>query len=43
LWLRGFRAARAAGLTPLKINCVLLRGFNDDQMEGLPTLRGGKA
>ena len=30
----GIRAARAAGLTPLKINCVLLRGFNDDQIEG---------
>jgi len=32
--LGGVRAARAAGLTPLKINCVLLRGFNDDQIEG---------
>jgi GTP 3',8-cyclase len=32
--LAGVRAARAAGLTPLKINCVLLRGFNDDQIEG---------
>jgi len=32
--LNGVRAARAAGLTPLKINCVLLRGFNDDQLEG---------
>jgi len=32
--LAGVRAARAAGLTPLKINCVLLRGFNDDQVEG---------
>jgi GTP 3',8-cyclase len=32
--LRGVRAAKAAGLTPLKINCVLLRGFNDDQVEG---------
>lgn len=32
--LRGVRAARAAGLTPLKVNCVLLRGFNDDQLEG---------
>jgi len=32
--LKGIRAARAAGLTPLKINCVLLRGFNDDQVEG---------
>jgi cyclic pyranopterin phosphate synthase len=32
--LGGIRAARSAGLTPLKINCVLLRGFNDDQIEG---------
>ncbi len=32
--LAGIRAARAAGLAPLKINCVLLRGFNDDQIEG---------
>ena len=31
--LRGIRAARDAGLKPLKINCVLLRGFNDDQVE----------
>jgi cyclic pyranopterin phosphate synthase len=31
--LGGIRAARAAGLAPLKINCVLLRGFNDDQIE----------
>jgi len=31
--LRGIRAARHAGLTPLKVNCVLLRGFNDDQIE----------
>ena len=31
--LGGIRAARAAGLTPIKINCVLLRGFNDDQVE----------
>ncbi|MGH9560442.1 MAG: GTP 3',8-cyclase MoaA, partial [Terracidiphilus sp.] len=31
--LKGIRAARAHGLTPLKINCVLLRGFNDDQIE----------
>lgn len=30
----GIRAARAAGLTPLKINCVLLRGFNDNEIEG---------
>ncbi len=32
--LGGVRAALAAGLTPLKINCVLLRGFNDNQIEG---------
>lgn len=32
--LAGVRAAREAGLTPLKINCVLLRGFNDEQVEG---------
>ena len=32
--LGGIRAAREAGLAPLKINCVLLRGFNDDQIEG---------
>jgi cyclic pyranopterin phosphate synthase len=32
--LRGIRAARDAGLTPLKINCVLLRGFNDGEVEG---------
>jgi len=31
--LGGIRAARSAGLTPLKINCVLLRGFNDSQIE----------
>lgn len=31
--VRGIRAARAAGLAPVKINCVLLRGFNDDQIE----------
>ena len=31
--LRGVRAAQAAGLGPVKINAVLLRGFNDDQIE----------
>ena len=30
--LAGIRAARAAGLEPVKVNCVLLRGFNDDQI-----------
>jgi cyclic pyranopterin phosphate synthase len=28
----GVRAAKAAGLAPVKINCVLLRGFNEDQI-----------
>jgi len=32
--LAGIRAAKAAGLTPLKVNCVLLRGFNDNEIEG---------
>jgi cyclic pyranopterin phosphate synthase len=31
--LRGLRAAKAAGLEPVKVNCVLLRGFNDDQVD----------
>jgi len=31
--LAGIRAAREAGLGPVKVNCVLLRGFNDDQIE----------
>ena len=30
--LAGVRAARGAGLDPVKINCVLMRGFNDDQI-----------
>ncbi len=30
--LAGVRAAQRAGLTPVKVNCVLLRGFNDDQI-----------
>jgi cyclic pyranopterin phosphate synthase len=29
----GIRAAQDAGLGPVKINCVLLRGFNDQQIE----------
>jgi cyclic pyranopterin phosphate synthase len=35
--LDGMRAARAAGLHPVKINTVLLRGVNDD--EAVPLLR----
>jgi GTP 3',8-cyclase len=31
--LAGIRKAQAVGLGPLKINCVLLRGFNDGQIE----------
>ncbi len=31
--LAGIRAAAAAGLGPVKVNCVLLRGFNDAQIE----------
>lgn len=30
--LAGIRAARSAGLDPVKVNCVLLRGFNEDQI-----------
>jgi cyclic pyranopterin phosphate synthase len=30
--LAGIRAAQAAGLGPVKVNCVLLRGFNDHQI-----------
>ncbi len=30
--LAGIRAARDAGLGPVKVNCVLLRGFNEDQI-----------
>jgi cyclic pyranopterin phosphate synthase len=30
--LEGIAAARAAELTPIKINCVVMRGFNDDEV-----------
>ncbi len=30
--LSGIRTARRIGLDPVKVNCVLLRGFNDDQI-----------
>jgi cyclic pyranopterin phosphate synthase len=29
---RGINAAQKAGLEPVKVNCVVLRGFNDDQI-----------
>jgi cyclic pyranopterin phosphate synthase len=31
--LAGVRKAQAVGLGPVKVNCVLLRGFNDGQIE----------
>ena len=30
--LAGIRSARRAGLDPVKVNCVLMRGFNEDQI-----------
>jgi cyclic pyranopterin phosphate synthase len=30
--LAGIREARRVGLWPLKVNCVLMRGFNEDQI-----------
>jgi len=30
--LAGIHAAKRAGLNPVKVNCVLLRGFNEDQI-----------
>jgi cyclic pyranopterin phosphate synthase len=30
--LAGIRGAKRAGLDPVKVNCVLLRGFNEDQI-----------
>lgn len=35
---RGLRAAWAAGLAPLKINCVLMGGFNDDEIPAFAAL-----
>jgi GTP 3',8-cyclase len=32
--VKGIRAAQEAGMGRVKINCVLLRGFNDDQIGG---------
>jgi cyclic pyranopterin phosphate synthase len=36
--VRGMQAAQQAGLGPVKVNCVLLRGFNDDQVESFGRL-----
>src|SRR5438270_5433836 len=30
--LAGIRAAKRVGLAPVKVNCVLMRGFNEDQI-----------
>lgn len=30
--LEGMRRARAAGLDPIKINCVVMRGYNEDEI-----------
>jgi cyclic pyranopterin phosphate synthase len=30
--LEGLRVARTAGLSPIKLNCVVLRGYNDDEL-----------
>ena len=36
--LAGIQAARDAGLSPLKLNCVLIGGFNDDEIPALAAL-----
>ena len=40
--LAGIQAARDAGLTPLKLNCVLIGGFNDDEVPALAALTEGE-
>ena len=39
--LAGLRAAAAAGLTPVKINTVLMRGINDDEAPDAAAVRPG--
>ncbi|KYH28276.1 MULTISPECIES: GTP 3',8-cyclase MoaA [Clostridium] len=36
--LRGIEAAKKAGLFPLKLNIVLIKGFNDDEIENFVNL-----
>jgi cyclic pyranopterin phosphate synthase len=36
--LAGLRAAEEAGLAPIKLNCVVLRGINDDEIEAMAGL-----
>ena len=38
----GIRAAQDAGLGPVKVNCVLLRGFNDGQIEAFAEFSRGE-
>jgi cyclic pyranopterin phosphate synthase len=35
---RGIKAAQAAGMDPIKLNCVVTRGFNDDEVSDLAKL-----
>ena len=35
---RGIAAAQAAGMDPIKLNCVVTRGFNDDEVSDLAKL-----
>ena len=41
--LAGIEAALAAGLTPVKINCVVMRGANDDELEAFAELTRERA
>lgn len=41
--LDGIRTAEAAGLGPIKLNCVLLGGFNDDEIGDLVELTRSRA
>ena len=41
--LRGIDAAIAAGLAPVKLNCVIMRGTNDDELEAFAELTRTRA
>ncbi len=41
--LAGIEAAIAAGLTPVKLNCVVMRGANDDELEAFAALTRERA
>lgn len=41
--LRGIDAALAAGLSPVKLNCVVMRGANDDELEAFAALTRTRA